>query len=67
LAEVVGPLRAFAAEAKGSLVVLQAPSEVKALVDVWGPAGKGFMLMQGLKEQFDPGHILSPGRFVGGL
>jgi glycolate oxidase FAD binding subunit len=67
LAEVVDPLRAFAAEAKGSLVVLQAPPDVKALVDVWGPAGKGFMLMQGLKGQFDPGHILSPGRFVGGL
>jgi glycolate oxidase FAD binding subunit len=67
LAEVVDPLRAFAVEAKGSLVVLQAPPEVKAVVDVWGPAGKGFTLMRGLKEQFDPGHILNPGRFVGGL
>jgi glycolate oxidase FAD binding subunit len=67
LADVVDPLRAFAVDAKGSLVVLQAPPEVKALVDVWGPAGKGFTLMQGLKEQFDPGRILSPGRFVGGL
>jgi glycolate oxidase FAD binding subunit len=67
LAEVVDPLRLFAVEAKGSLVVLQSPPGVKAVVDVWGPAGKGFMLMQGLKGQFDPGHILSPGRFVGGL
>lgn len=67
LAKVVDPLRAFAVEAKGSLAVLQAPPEVKALVNVWGPAGKGFALMQGLKEQFDPGHILSPGRFLGGL
>jgi glycolate oxidase FAD binding subunit len=67
LAEVVDPLRLFAVEVKGSLVVLRAPPEVKAVVDVWGPAGKGFTLMRGLKEQFDPGHILSPGRFVGGL
>jgi glycolate oxidase FAD binding subunit len=67
LAEVVAALREFAVQAKGSLVVLRAPAEVKALVDVWGPPGKGFALMQGLKEQFDPGRILNPGRFVGGL
>jgi glycolate oxidase FAD binding subunit len=67
LAEVVGPLREFAVQAKGSLVVLRAPAEVKARVDVWGPPGKGFALMRGLKEEFDPGHILNRGRFVGGL
>ena len=66
-AEVVNSVRAFAAEAKGSLVVLDAPPEVKAAVDVWGPAGKGFALMQGLKTEFDPDRILSLGRFVGGL
>ena len=66
LTEVVTPLRAFATQAKGSLVVLQAPPEVKARLDVRA-AGKGFVLMQGLKEQFDPAHILNPGRFVGGL
>jgi len=65
--EVVTPLRAFATQAKGSLVVLQAPPELKARLDVWGPAGQGFAMMQGLKEQFDPAHILNPGRFVGGL
>jgi len=67
LAGVVDPLRAFAAGAKGSLVVLQAPPEVKATVDVWGPIGQSFALMQRLKDQFDPGRILNPGRFVGGL
>jgi len=67
LAEVVEPLRAFALHAKGSLVVLHAPATVKTRVDVWGPPGKGFALMRGLKEQFDPGRILNPGRFVGGL
>ena len=67
LVEVVEPLRAFAVEAKGSLVVLQAPVAVKTRVDVWGPPGNGFHLMRGLKEQFDPGNVLNPGRFVGGL
>jgi glycolate oxidase FAD binding subunit len=67
LAGVVTTLRAFTAEAKGSLVVLEAPPEVKRAVDVWGPAGNGFALMQGLKAEFDPNRILNPGRFVGGL
>jgi glycolate oxidase FAD binding subunit len=67
LTGVVTPLRDFATAARGSLVVLQAPPEVKAGVDVWGSAGKGFALMRGLKEQYDPGRILNPGRFVGGL
>jgi glycolate dehydrogenase FAD-binding subunit len=67
LAEVVDSLRAFALQAKGSLVVLQAPVAVKERVDVWGSPGKGFAMMRGLKEQFDPGNILNPGRFVQGL
>lgn len=67
LAEAVVPLRAFATDARGSLVVLHAPPEVKPSVDVWGPVGEVFPLMRGLKERFDPGRILNPGRFVGGL
>ena len=67
LAQVVDPLRRVALQARGSLVVSDAPVAVKARVDVWGPAGKGFALMRGLKKQFDPGNILNPGRFVGGL
>jgi len=66
LAELATSLRAFAAEAKGSLVVLEAPPEVKRAVDTWGPT-KGFALMQGLKAAFDPDRILNPGRFAGGL
>jgi len=67
LAESVKAVRAFATEAKGSLVVLEAPVEVKAAVDVWGPVGKGLGLMQALKAEFDPDRILNPGRFAGGL
>jgi glycolate oxidase FAD binding subunit len=67
LAECVTSLRGFAADAKGSLILLEAPPEVKAVVDVWGPIGKSFTLMQGLKAAYDPDRILNPGRFVGGL
>ena len=67
LTGTVAPLRAFAIEARGSLVVLQAPTEVKAAVDVWGPVGDALAQMRGLKDQFDPGRVLNPGRFAGGL
>ncbi|MFQ5803495.1 MAG: FAD-binding oxidoreductase [Candidatus Methylomirabilales bacterium] len=65
--EAVNTLRTFAQQGGGSLVILEAPSEVKARVDVWGSVGNALPLMQGLKEQFDPQRIVNPGRFVGGL
>ncbi len=43
------------------------PTELKREVDVWGPPGEDFALMQRLKKVFDPHGILSPGRFVGGI
>ncbi len=43
-----------------------APPEVKAAVDVWGPV-PALDLMRRVKDQFDPEHRLSPGRFVGGI
>jgi glycolate oxidase FAD binding subunit len=67
LAGAIAALRAFAGGARGSLVVLEAPTQVKATADVWGPIGQGLPLMRALKAQFDPGDILNPGRFVGGL
>ncbi len=60
-------LRAFAQEAEGSLVVLEAPPGIKSKVDVWGSVGNALPLMRGLKEQFDPDRVLNPGRFVGGI
>jgi len=50
----------------GSVVVLQAPPEVKRLVDVWGPV-PAVELMRRIKDRFDPEHRMSPGRFVGGI
>jgi glycolate oxidase FAD binding subunit len=51
----------------GTLLVLQAPLEVKRRVDAWGPAGDALALMRRVKERFDPAGTMSPGRFVGGI
>jgi glycolate oxidase FAD binding subunit len=49
-----------------SAVVVHAPPPVRALVDLWGPV-PGLPLMRAIKDQFDPGHLLAPGRFAGGI
>jgi glycolate oxidase FAD binding subunit len=49
-----------------SAVVLQAPAPVRDLVDPWGPV-PGLPLMRAVKDQFDPGHRMAPGRFAGGI
>ena len=67
MVEAIAALRAFAGEARGHLVVLEAPTQVKAALDVWGPVGQGLPLMRALKARFDPAGVLNPGRFVGGL
>jgi len=62
----VEPLRQVCATHGGTLVVLDAPPEVKATLDIWGPVA-GLDLMRRVKERFDPEHRLAPGRFVGGI
>jgi glycolate oxidase FAD binding subunit len=52
--------------ARASAVVIRAPAAVRPLVDMWGPA-PALGLMRALKDQFDPGHLMAPGRFAGGI
>jgi glycolate oxidase FAD binding subunit len=49
-----------------SAVVVHAPPTVRGLVDPWGPV-PSLPLMRAVKDQFDPGHRMAPGRFVGGI
>ena len=51
----------------GSMVMNRAPLSLKRRIDVWGPPGKDFVLMQSLKAKFDPDGLLNPGRFLGGI
>lgn len=62
----VARLRAALADRDGSVVVLEAPPQVRQGLDVWGPA-TGVALMRRIKDEFDPGRVLAPGRFVGGI
>lgn len=48
-----------------SLVLYDAPPDWKEDFDVWGPQPETIDLMRSLKEQFDPGRVLNPGRFAG--
>lgn len=63
--EMAETVRAFIFQSEGSLIILDAPPEVKRRIDVWGPVGEPLTLMQALKAEFDPQRILNPGRFVG--
>lgn len=68
LSGAVSGLRAALAAEGGSLVVERAPRALKDTVDVWGPvAPEALAIMRRLKAEFDPGGVLNPGRFVGGL
>ena len=67
LVEVVGEVREIRTRSGGGLVVVYAPLSIKEKVDVWGPAGDYGGLLRRVKEKFDPGYVMNPGRFVGGL
>lgn len=66
VAAAVERLREVCGRHGGSAVVVDAPAAVKDAVDPWGPV-PALALMRRVKEQFDPDHRLSPGRFVGGI
>jgi glycolate dehydrogenase FAD-binding subunit len=51
---------------RASAVVVTAPAAVREQVDMWGPV-PALSLMRAVKEQFDPGYLMAPGRFAGGL
>lgn len=66
LAAELAQLRTIAFQHGGHAVLRCAPPRRKAGLDVWGPV-PALELMRRLKDQFDPDHRLSAGRFVGGI
>jgi glycolate oxidase FAD binding subunit len=66
VAALVQRLRVASGGFDGQVVVLDAPDEVRDRVDLWGPV-QALALMRAVKDRFDPGRLLSPGRFVGGI
>ncbi len=70
VAEFVGALRARLGGQRGGVVVLSAPAAVRGeLAGRGGMNGAvpGLALMRAVKDQFDPGHRMAPGRFPEGL
>ena len=49
-----------------SAVVVHAPPRARDLMDLWGPV-PSLPLMRAVKDRFDPGHRMAPGRFAGGI
>jgi glycolate oxidase FAD binding subunit len=66
ISDIARALRGALEKADGSFVVRHRPSELAGW-DAWGTAGDALGLMRAVKQQFDPGRILNPGRFVGGI
>jgi glycolate oxidase FAD binding subunit len=66
VAEFAGALRRTLAGERGAVVVLTAPAAVREeLAGHGGMSGAvpGLALMRAVKDQFDPGHRMAPGRF----
>ncbi|MCD8487543.1 MAG: FAD-binding oxidoreductase [Desertifilum sp.] len=65
--QIVQQVRSHLEAHQGFLTLLEAPIELKQKLDIWGYSGNALEPMRRLKQQFDPTHLLSPGRFVGGI
>ena len=67
LVEVVEEVREIRLRRGGSVVVQEAPLSIKERLDTWGSSGDYLGLTRRVKEKFDPGYTMNPGRFLGGI
>jgi glycolate oxidase FAD binding subunit len=67
VAELIGKFTDEAAKYEGNLIVESSPRDLKERVSVWGRPRSDEVVMRRLKETVDPGGVLNPGRFVGGV
>jgi glycolate oxidase FAD binding subunit len=67
VAAVLGEWREMARAGGGHATLDWAPLAVKSQVPVWDDPGAAGRVMQRIKAQLDPKHILNPGRFVAGI
>jgi len=57
----------YCREVEGNLMVLAAPTALKASLPMWGETGSDFILFKRLKDKMDSAGIMCSGRYVGGL
>ena len=67
VAAAVTHARSAAARSGGVLVVERRPPALSGAIDPWSDVGESISVMRRMKEQYDPGRVLNPGRFVGGI
>jgi glycolate oxidase FAD binding subunit len=67
VADLIGKFTDEAAKHDGNLIVESSPRDLKERVSVWGRPRSDDVVMRRLKETVDPGGVLNPGRFVGGV
>jgi glycolate oxidase FAD binding subunit len=67
LVEVVEEVREIRVRRGGSVLVQEAPLSIKSRLDAWGTGGDYLGLTRRVKEKFDPGYTMNPGRFLGGI
>jgi glycolate oxidase FAD binding subunit len=67
LMTVLHALRSEVDRLEGTMTVSQCPVAMKDELDVWGTVKDALPLMHRIKQKFDPGQTLNPGRFVGGI
>ncbi|HEX9222968.1 MAG TPA: FAD-binding oxidoreductase [Candidatus Acidoferrales bacterium] len=60
-------LRANAEALGGTVVALRCSHPLKSRFNIWGAPSDSVALMRQVKAQLDPGQVLNPGRFVGGI
>ncbi|MGQ9695398.1 MAG: FAD-binding oxidoreductase [Thermodesulfobacteriota bacterium] len=65
--ETIISLRKELEEKGGNLIITACPPQLKKEIPVWGNPGPPFPYMEAIKNALDPGRILNPGRFYGGL
>lgn len=65
--DLIGKFTDEAAKHEGNLIVESSPRDLKERVSVWGRPRSDEVVMRRLKETVDPGGVLNPGRFVGGV
>jgi glycolate oxidase FAD binding subunit len=60
-------LRNAVRDVGGSCVIESAPPQAKVGTDVFGENSDALPISRALKQRFDPGGVLNPGRFIGGI
>ena len=65
--DIFGEVDRIARDAGGEFLCEAAPTWAKAGREMFGSSDTLLPIFRDLKRRFDPGSVLNPGRFVGGI